>query len=81
MGEQIQATELVGCLKLDGETSWMGFLLPRDANLMLEEAANLIDGSYMPGQTDSDDEPPFVTIEFRRKPAGFVDSLPEFQGW
>ncbi len=81
MSDKIQATELVGCLKLDGEPSWMGFLILRDDKLMLEEAANLIDGSYMPGQTDTDDERPFVTIEYRRKPAGFVDSLPEFEGW
>ena len=75
-------TELVAYLKLDGEGTWMAFLLPRDDKIMLEEAANLIDGSYKPGQVDTlDTDPPFVTIEYRRKPAGFVDQLSEFEGW
>ena len=59
----------------------MAFLLPRDATLMLEEAAGIMDGSYRAGQIDSDDERPLVTIEYRRMPEGYVDTLPEFEGW
>lgn len=76
-----RSVESVGILKLDGEGVWMGFLLPRDNAIMLEEAAALIEGSYIPGQVDEGEGAALVTIEFRRKPAGFVDALPEFEGW
>lgn len=74
-------TELVAYLRFNGEGTWMAFQLPRDNDIMMEEAGNLIDGAFLPGHTDSDEDGPLVTIEYRRKPAGFVDSLPEFQGW
>ena len=74
-------TEIVGALKLDGESRWMAWVLPTDAGLMMDEIETLIDGSYLPGQTDTVDGIPFITVEIRRMPEGFVAALSEFEGW
>ncbi len=74
-------TEIVGALKFDGEPGWMAWVLPAEINPMMDEIETLIDGSYMPGQTDTVDSTPLITVEIRRMPKGFVASLPEFAGW
>ena len=76
-------TEYVATLKMTGELGGVAFNLddPVHVNNLLTEARDLIDGSYMPGDVDDPDEPALVTIEVRRMPAGYVASLPEFEGW
>lgn len=75
--------ETVAILTLDGEQGWCAFNLDDEVHVrsLIDEMRNHIDGSYLPGQVDEDDDRAYVTVEVRRKPAGYVAALPEFDGW
>jgi len=71
--------ELVAEVHLDGEAAWLEFRL--DDPALLEEIRNAFDGSYLADQVDDDHLPPFVSVHVKRRPVGWIESLPEFEGW
>lgn len=76
-------SETVAIIKVDGESGWLALNLQDavHARHFLEEVRGLIEGSFLPDHVDEDDDPPFVTVEIRQKPDGWVAALPEFTGW
>lgn len=76
-------TETVAILSMAGESGWCAYNIDGDWTWrgLIDEVRGIVESSYAPGETDADDDDPFVTICIVRKPAGWSESLPEFEGW
>lgn len=74
-------TETIAILSITGEPGWCAYKIDEDWELLIEEVRGMVESSYAPQDIDGDDDPPFLTIGIVRKPAGWSESLPEFEGW
>lgn len=67
-------TELVARWDPEGEQGWVVFLIDDDGG------KSALRDEVLPW-TDDDYEGVIGTIVIERKPKGYVESLPEFEGW
>ena len=67
-------TEVVATLKVDGEPGWLSVVIEHSD--LPEPLLSALDGWL-----EDDLEGVIATIVIERKAKGYVESLPEFEGW